>query len=119
MQLDRENINNPFAIKRCAAGLIEVNDEVFRNDILVFPNKVEIWENANLEHLNINIFLSHAPDIVLLGTGEKMHFLSTETLIPLHTQGIGIEIMTTAAACRTFNVLLAENRNVLAALIIT
>ncbi len=57
-------------------------------------------------------------DVLLLGTGEILHFPGTEQLATLISLGIGYEIMNSAAACRTYNILAAEGRRVAAAVII-
>jgi uncharacterized protein len=54
---------------------------------------------------------------VIIGTGERQHFLPPLLMMEFHGQGIGAEVMSTAAACRTFNVLVSEGRNVVAALL--
>jgi uncharacterized protein len=56
--------------------------------------------------------------VVLLGTGEQLRFPTPDTTRHLVEQGIGVEIMDTAAACRTYNVLVSEGRAVAAALIV-
>lgn len=57
------------------------------------------------------------PEVVLFGTGENMRFPAPELLVPLYERGIGVEVMTTAAACRTYNILAGEGRKVAAALL--
>jgi uncharacterized protein len=59
-----------------------------------------------------------APEIVLLGTGASLRFPEPALLAPLYKAGIGVEVMDTPAACRTYNILLAEGRKVLAAVIV-
>src|SRR5437899_7480140 len=61
---------------------------------------------------------AYAPEIVLLGTGSTLRFPHPRLTRALAESGIGIEVMDTAAASRTFNILAAEGRNVVAALII-
>ncbi|MEM9360380.1 MAG: MTH938/NDUFAF3 family protein, partial [Pseudomonadota bacterium] len=58
-----------------------------------------------------------APEFLLLGTGRKQHFPTPELRAAFAEAGIGLEAMNTGAACRTYNVLLAEGRPVAAALI--
>ena len=58
------------------------------------------------------------PEIVLIGTGAKLTFPDRALLAPLYKAGIGVEIMDTPAACRTYNILLGEGRGVLAAVIV-
>ena len=57
------------------------------------------------------------PEVLLVGTGSHQHLLPMEILAPLMRQGIGVECMTTHAAARTYNVLMAEGRRVIAALL--
>ncbi len=58
------------------------------------------------------------PEIVLLGCGARFRFPSPAVLAPLYGAGIGVEVMDTRAACRTYNILLSEGRRVVAALIV-
>lgn len=67
------------------------------------------------EHLEPIVRLQ--PEVVLLGTGPRLDFPASEVLAVLHEQQIGVEVMDTAAACRTYNILMAEGRNVVAGLI--
>ena len=62
--------------------------------------------------------LGLGPELVLLGTGSRQQFPDPRVLRILYEQRIGVEIMDTSAACRTFNVLVAESRAVAAALIV-
>jgi uncharacterized protein len=55
------------------------------------------------------------PELVLVGTGATQRFLPAQTTSPLLQAGVGFEVMDTAAACRTFNILLAEGRRVVGA----
>jgi len=57
------------------------------------------------------------PDLVLLGTGDKQIFPDIEILGYFAQQGVGVEVMNTGALCRTFNILVAEDRHVVAAII--
>lgn len=58
------------------------------------------------------------PELIIIGTGKKQLFISPEVLQPLLSNGIGIECMDTQAAARTYNVLMSENREVVAALLV-
>lgn len=58
-----------------------------------------------------------APEVVLLGTGLKQHFLAASVTRPLLSMGIGVEVMSTQAAARTYNILMAEGRRVVVALL--
>ena len=73
-------------------------------------------ETLSADHIAAIVEL--APEIVLLGTGPAFRFPDAARLAPLYKAGIGVEVMDTPAACRTYNILLGEGRNVVAALIL-
>jgi len=58
-----------------------------------------------------------APEVLLVGTGLKQHFLPVSVTQPLLSAGIGVEVMSTQAAARTYNILMAEGRRVIVALL--
>ena len=105
------------------AGWVRVGAQEYRENIVLTgdgvttgfaPQGFEALAEADFERL-----LQGAPEIVLLGTGEKQQFLHPRVTAPLHRARVGIEVMDTRAACRTYNILVAEGRNVTAALIVT
>lgn len=59
----------------------------------------------------------NAPELLLIGTGLKQHFLPASTTRALLSVGIGVEVMSTQAAARTYNILMAEGRRVIVALL--
>ena len=77
------------------------------------------WAPVNLAALapaHLDALTARQPDLVLLGTGRRLIFPPAELLVPLQQAGIGVEVMDTPAACRTFNILASEDREVVAAL---
>jgi len=81
---------------------------------------IETWPPQNTADLSPEHFLPFAelaPEIILFGTGKYLRFPNQDCLTVLQQQNIGYEIMDTAAACRTFNVLAAEGRDVLLAML--
>ena len=66
----------------------------------------------------IELHRSHKIEVLLLGTGEKQHFLTGAPYFALAEKGITIECMSTAAACRTYNILMSEGRQVMAVLMV-
>ncbi|VAW98898.1 hypothetical protein MNBD_GAMMA21-445 [hydrothermal vent metagenome] len=88
--------------------------------ILTPTQLIEDW-NANEQLLTVSdlkpVFDTH-PDVILLGTGEKAIFPKHDVIHACYTCGAGIEIMNSAAACRTYNVLASEQRNVTLAMIL-
>jgi len=93
--------------------------QVMQSLILTPRQLITDWEPNQLEELeatHLETILNLEPELVLLGTGTRQQFPAMDILLPLHQAQIGIEVMDTAAACRTFNILVAEGRHVVAAL---
>lgn len=76
------------------------------------PSTIDELQAAHLE-----IIIELQPELVILGTGLHLTFPDQRILAGLHQQRIGVEIMDTAAACRTYNILMAEGRFVVAGLL--
>ena len=80
------------------------------------------WPVSCFAHLNaaaMETVCRLGPELIILGTGSKLQFPDAEITRPVHEAGIGLEIMDTAAACRTFNLLAGDGRHVVAALIMS
>lgn len=101
---------------------VMVNGERYDRSIVVTPQEVrEDWNVAGFDALseaNFTYFLALKPEVLLLGTGSKQHFPHTRLYRSLTDAGISVECMDTPAACRTYNILAAENRKVVAAILI-
>jgi uncharacterized protein len=98
-------------------GVIE-----YRENLLVTPERiVTAWAPRGFEALSEGDFAAIAalePEVALLGTGATLRFPSPRLTRPLIDAGIGLEVMDTPAACRTFNILAAEGRKVVAAVLL-
>ena len=108
-------------ITGCGAGYVSVNGVRYEHPILVTPEKVAPWpveQSAAIAGGDIAAVLAHAPEIVLIGTGSRLAFPPAAVLRPLIDAHIGYEVMDTGAACRTYGILMAEGRRVLAALVV-
>jgi uncharacterized protein len=103
-------------------GYVEVNRVRHHASLVVSAERVVTdWPAASTESLTADhmaAILEMAPEIVLIGTGATFRFPEPAMLAPLYKAGIGVEVMDTPAACRTYNILMAEGRNVVAALIL-
>lgn len=101
-------------------GYVAVNGTSYRTPLVVTPETVvNHWPVADLTALtaeDLQQLLVHTPDIFILGTGATQRFPDAALLQPLLAAHIGLEIMATPAACRTYNILTAEERQVLIAL---
>ncbi len=99
-----------------------VNGVRYEASLIVMPDKIaEDWKVQNFESLvqdKIEDLAALKPELVLLGTGDVLRFPDPRLLVNLTRAGIGAEVMDTRAACRTYNILAEEGRNVAAALII-
>jgi uncharacterized protein len=104
------------------AGYVLVNQRRHEKSLVVLPEQpVQDWPPARFEDLepaHFEMLLALAPEIVLLGTGMKLRFPRPEITRALAQAGIGVEVMDVQAACRTYNILVAEERKVAAALLL-
>lgn len=120
--LDLDENRAIYQIRAFKPGILKVNERIFTQSIIITPNKlIENWPPqtaAELSYENLSLVIELKPDILLIGTGSTQIILPIEGYGELINHGIGVEIMNTSAACRTFNALCSENRNVVAALII-
>jgi uncharacterized protein len=109
-------------IRACSPGELRIGERVFRASLIVTPTElIEGWAPRGLEQLDeaaLQPLLRLRPEILLIGSGERQRFPDPRVLAPLYAAGIGVEVMNTSAACRTYNVLVGEDRNVAAALIV-
>jgi uncharacterized protein len=103
-------------------GWVRVGQTEYRGNVILLPDAViEGWAPAGFAALTEPDFaalLAHAPETVLLGTGARQQFPHPRLLQALSAAHVGVEVMDTRAACRTFNILVAEDRRVAAALIV-
>ena len=103
-------------------GYVSVNHQRFETNVVVAPGReVAQWPVAGFDALSEADFeklLELAPEIVILGTGPTLRFPHPRLTRALGARSIGVEVMDTHAACRTYNILIAEGRAVVAALLI-
>lgn len=122
MQFNLDNNIGKYQINAYQPGQVIINKQIYTNSIIITPEQIITnWAPQSFAEItadNLKIILDKVPQIVIIGTGEQQHFLDQELLLPFLQQRIGIEIMNTDAACRTYNVLMSEGRNVVAALVL-
>jgi uncharacterized protein len=102
-------------------GFVSVNGVRKASSIIVLGDRLLDWEVERFEELTQDAFASLARlpvEILLLGTGASVRFPHPRLTQALRDAGIGLEVMDTNAACRTYNILLAEDRPVAAALFV-
>ena len=147
MQFNLDNTPDSYTIRSYAPGKALINLPVYMIDssndadadadlpaptrisqititrsAIVTPHQlIDDWPPQTLDELDarhIDALAELDPEIVLLGCGERLRWPDPALTAPLLECGIGVEIMDTGAACRTFNILISERRNVAAALLL-
>jgi uncharacterized protein len=101
---------------------VEINAVRFVHSLLVLPEAAPVaWPVESFDALSLAHFdqiNATAPDVVILGTGRRQRFVHPKLTAILTARRIGVECMDNHAACRTYNILMAEGRKVALALII-
>ena len=121
MRIQLETGGQANLIRNYEVGRIIVNQDSYTRSLVVLPGQVvadwppQAFEELALAHLAALVMLR--PELVILGTGRRQRFPRAELLAPLVEAGLGWEVMDTGAACRTYNILMSEGRNVAAALL--
>ncbi len=103
-------------------GSVSVNNQPISNALIVMPDKIiDPWQIADLSALlliDFGVLLDLKPELVIFGSGKSFRFPDSRIMAAFAQARIGFEIMDTAAACRTYNVLAGESRNVAGALLV-
>ena len=119
MQLTRDSSAVNF-IRAWEPGRVRIAERWIAGNVIVGPDRIlEAWTAVEphvltIEHLEPAFALE--PTIIVLGTGTERLLPDVELMADVAARSVGLEIMSTPAACRTFNVLLSEQRRVVAAL---
>ena len=123
MKMRADRIDGQNAISRHGPDGVIVGGVAHTESVVVpWQGAVLPWQAASFEALEAKHFERLAalrPELVVFGSGARLRFPAAVLLRPLIDARIGIETMDTAAACRTYNVLFAEGRSVVAALLFT
>ena len=100
---------------------VELNAKRFTHSLIVLPEVAPVvWPVVSFDTLTVEHFAqidATAPDVVILGTGARQRFIHPRLIATLTARRIGVECMDNQAACRTYNILMAEGRKVALALI--
>lgn len=122
MKLHLTTAENSYLITGYGTDYLDVNKKRYAYNLIVMTNALILdWSATNFANLTSADFqqiIDLKPELVLLGTGKKHQFLHPKIAQKLTENNIPLECMTTAAACRTYNFLMSEGRNVAAALLI-
>ncbi|MCW8922467.1 MAG: Mth938-like domain-containing protein [Gammaproteobacteria bacterium] len=101
---------------------LQVNGKNFNCSLIISSRELKLdWPPRSIEQLSTGHFESIIelnPELVILGTGRTLTFPAIETYAKLIKLGVGVEVMDTGAACRTYNILTGEGRHVVCGLIL-
>lgn len=121
MQLTEHKPGDHYFIRRLTSAGIQVVDTVHATSLIVGARHLDTdWPVTRLSELNretITPIIDLKPELVILGCGDTQAFPAPEVMLEFARNGIGLEVMTLEAACRTFNVVMSEDRRAVAALI--
>ena len=122
VKIERDSPEGRNTFTGYGPGYVEVNKRRYSSSLLVSAARlVTDWPAASVDELtadHLAAILELKPEIAVIGSGAAFKFPDAARLAPLHQARIGVEVMDTTAACRTYNILLAEGRNVVAAVIV-
>lgn len=122
MKLHLSHVTGTNAFTAYGAGYVSINGQRFERSLIVLPDRIlSDWAPASFDALapgHLDALVEIAPEVVLLGTGAQLRFPRPEITRALVEARIGLEVMDAQAACRTFNILVAEGRQVAAALLL-
>ncbi len=122
LKLHAQAPSNQNIVTGYGPDYIEVSRVRHKGSLLLAPDSaVQSWgvlAIAQATAVDFDPVLALEPELVLVGTGARQHFLPPQVLRPLIEAGVGFEMMDTGAACRTFNILTAEGRRVVGAFVL-
>ncbi|PCJ83964.1 MAG: hypothetical protein COA54_14575 [Thiotrichaceae bacterium] len=122
MKFAQDSQDEGYVITAYEEDNITINGKAFFNSLIISRTKLD--ENWNLnqidslqpEHIDQILILN--PELILIGTGKKLTFPAVAIYSEIIKKGIGVDFMDTQAACRTYNILMSEGRDVVAGLIL-
>ncbi len=121
MKLHLNRADDINLVQIVTAQRLVINHVVYTSSLIVMPQTViSDWQPTQFADLSTDDFIPLAelkPEVVLLGTGERLQFPTPQVTLPLTRHSVGLEVMDTPAACRTYNILASEGRKVAAALL--
>lgn len=118
MQLNLERPDYQYFLRGADGHQALVNDRILTRSFIVAPDAlVEDWplaDVARMQPADLEPALALAPELIVLGSGGRQHFPPAAVMAAALARGIGLEVMTNAAAARTYSVLAGEGRRVVA-----
>lgn len=122
MKLHLANFDQQNVFSGYGEGYVMINKIRHEQNLIVLPDEIiEQWPVESATTLSLDDFdsvLLRKPEIILLGTGTQLNFPDYSLMAKIIQSGVGFEVMDTQAACRTYNILVEEDRQVAAAIIL-
>ncbi len=121
MPLAENSPSHLYSINAYEDDSISVSETVYKHSFLLSPTTVNDWPIQSLDELtseHCQAILDLKPQVVLLGTGAQQIFPKPDIYAFFGQHKIGLEVMANHAACRTFNILVTEDRHVVAGFIL-
>jgi len=121
VEFNLEVPQDQFFVRSVSEKGIRVHEDYFKQPFILSGQRIipdwGVKSVADINEESLQALFELQPEVVLIGTGNTQVFLPPATQVHFFRRGIGFEVMTTDAACRTFNVLVSEGRVVVAALL--
>ena len=121
MDLTLEHPGEHTYVRSVSDDGIRIAEETYRVPVILTSDRIITdWPADGADEISdtvLDTVLELEPEVLLIGTGSAQVFLAPEQAMKIYRTGIGFEVMTTDAACRTFNILVSEERKVVAALL--
>lgn len=114
MRLNEITYTNAAPIDGYGSGFFRIGGQVFHGAVLTGPTGTSAW--GGYGDLAALLALTDHVDVIFIGTGADVSQIPPNVRIQLEAEGVGVELMNSPAACRTYNVLLSEGRRVALAL---
>ena len=122
MPLTEDIITCRYTIAGYEDDSVKVNQTTYKTSLILSADSLHnpwpIKTVSDLDETCLQVILDLKPDVVLLGTGKRQQFPDARIFALFGQKGIGLEVMDNGALCRTFNILVAEDRSVVAAILL-
>lgn len=115
MRLNEVTFNDAQPVDGYGPGFFRIGGDVFQGAVLTGPNGTQAW--GGYDDAEPLLALAGEVDVLFVGTGQDMAHIPAALRSALEDAGMGVEIMNSPAACRTYNVLLSEGRRIALALL--
>lgn len=121
MKFTRESVT-AVTVRHVSRGMLRVGEHTVTENVILFRGTIRLgWtpeDPADLRESDLAELIDEAPEMIIFGTGWQPVLPPRDIVFALARRGIGFETMDTPAACRTFNILVGEDRDVAAVLLI-